>query len=234
MSDETSVLAACLRTLRTRRGWSIAETARRAGLSASMLWKVENGQTTLTHGKLARLAEGLQVPIGELFAPAEPAMRKSGRRVVDRQGTAPTVDFGGNLHHFLATGIASKHYFPCLIEVNAGGDGSDAEKHGGEEFVYVMDGQVALHCEGYAPVVLESGDSAYFDASLRHRYLSVDGTARLLCIYSHPEHAHHDHVADAEAHSRAMQLLQGDPVVTALSCGELARSTPLRRRRASR
>jgi transcriptional regulator with XRE-family HTH domain len=207
MSDETSVLGACLKRLRTRRGWSIAETARRAGLSASMLWKVENGQTTLTHGKLARLAEGLQVPIGELFSPAEPATHKSGRRVVDRRGTAPVIDCSGNLHHFLGTGIASKHYFPCVIEVNADGDGSDAEKHGGEEFAYVMDGRIELHCEGYSPVVLDAGDSVYFDASLKHRYLRVDGPARLLCVYSHPEHLQQE-LADTEPHSRAMQLLR--------------------------
>jgi len=179
-----------------------------------MLWKVENGQTTLTHGKLARLAEGLEVPIGELFSSGEPAARRSGRRVVDRRGAAPTVDCSGNLHHFLATGIANKHYFPCVIEVNADGDGSDAEKHGGEEFAYVMDGRIELHCEGYSPVVLEAGDSVYFDASLRHRYLRVDGPARLLCVYSHPEHLQQD-LVDTEPHSRAMKLLRS--VTTDLS-----------------
>ncbi len=211
MKDDVSVLGDCLMRLRKRRGWSIAETARRGGLSTSMLWKVENGQTTLTHGKLAQLAKGLEVPIGDLFAPPELAVRKGGRRVVNRAGTAPTIDCGGNLHHFLATEIASKHYFPCLIEVNAEGDGSDAEPHGGEEFAYVMSGRVRLHCEGYSPVIMEVGDSVYFDASLGHRYVSVDGPARMLCVYSHPEHARQDEATEHERHSRAMQLLRGGP-----------------------
>lgn len=215
MSGETSVLSECLKRLRARRGWSIAETARRAGLSASMLWKVENGQTTLTHRKLMQLAEGLAVPVGDLFSPVETQIGKNGRRVVNRRGTAPTVDFGGNLHHFLATEIANKHYYPCLIEVNAAGDGSDAEKHGGEEFVYVIDGKVEMHCEGYAPLVLEAGDSTYFDASLKHRYISHEGPARLLCIYSLPEPAEHEQAAGTEAHSRAMRVLRGDPVAPA-------------------
>lgn len=222
MDDEMPVLSQCLKRLRARRGWSIAETARRAGLSASMLWKVENGQTTLTHGKLMRLAEGLAVPIGDLFTPVEARIGKTGRRVVNRRNTAPTVDFGGNLHHFLATEIANKHYYPCLVEVNAVGDGSDAEKHGGEEFVYVMDGKVEMHCEGYAPVVLDTGDSAYFDATLKHRYISFEGPARLLCIYSHLEPAQHEHAASTEAHSRAMRVLQGDPVVMTLARTALA------------
>jgi transcriptional regulator with XRE-family HTH domain len=222
MNDQTSVLSECLKRLRARRGWSIAETARRAGLSASMLWKVENGQTTLTHRKLMQLAEGLAVPISDLFTPVEPQISKNGRRVVNRRGAAPTVDFGGNLHHFLATEIANKHYYPCLVEVNAKGDGSDAEKHGGEEFVFVIDGKVEMHCEGYEPVVLAAGDSAYFDAALKHRYISHDGPARLLCIYSHLEPAQHEHAVGTEAHSRAMRVLQGDPVVMELSRTALA------------
>src|SRR5262245_37721286 len=115
MSDEDSRLAERVRTLRERKGWSVTEAARRAGLSTSMRWKVENGQTSLTYQKLRRLAEGLEVPVAELFAveasPATDAM-PGGRRVVERKGEAPVIDFAGNLHHFLATDIAQKHYFP--------------------------------------------------------------------------------------------------------------------------
>ncbi|MBB3695192.1 mannose-6-phosphate isomerase-like protein (cupin superfamily) [Sphingomonas sp. BK580] len=172
-----------------------------------MLWKVENGQTTLTHGKLTQLAAGLEVPIEELFSPPAPAVHKGGRRVIDRKGTAPTVDYRDNLHHFLATEIASKHYFPCLVEVSAVDDAGAAEAHSGEEFAYVLDGRVELFCEGYAPVVLSPGDSVYFDASLKHRYLTADGTpARMLCVYSHPEHFRSDLSRD-EGHPTALRLL---------------------------
>lgn len=190
MDDEKSLLSGRVRTLREARGWTIAETARRADLSTSMLWKVENGQTTLTYGKLAKLADGLEVPVGELFANPRPAPRHGGRRVVDRQGSGPTVDAHGNLHRFLATELAGKHIFPCVIEVDAKGDGSDAEPHGGEEFSLVLEGCVRFYCEGYEPVLLEKGDSVYFDAVLPHRYLRA-GTARarLLCVYSHPAYA---------------------------------------------
>lgn len=212
MVDEKSMLAACAKALRERRGWTIAETARRADLSTSMLWKVENGQTTLTYGKLLKLADGLGVPIGELFSPVAPATRKGGRRLVERRGTAPIVVVRDNPHHFLATEIANKHNFPCLVEVKASGSGEDAETHSGEEFSYVIEGRVTFICEGYAPVVLEPGDSVYFDASQRHRYLCVDGIpARMLCIYSHPEHVLQEDIAEATRHCRAMEMLGLDP-----------------------
>ncbi len=207
MVDEKMLLSSRVKTLRERRGWTIAETARRAGVSVSMLWKVENGQTTLTYGKLVKLADGLGVPVGELFSDPAPSLRRGGRRVVDRRGSGPTVDVCNNLHQFLATDLAGKHNFPCLIDVRAEGDGDDAESHGGEEFSFVIEGRVRFVCEGYEAVVLEPGDSVYFDASLKHRYLR-DGAApaRMLCVYSHPEHARLSEVAAVEPHSRAMRM----------------------------
>jgi transcriptional regulator with XRE-family HTH domain len=209
MSDEKSLLSRRVRALRERRGWSVAEMARRTGVSVSMLWKVENAQTTLTYGKLAKLAAGLEVPVGELFANPGPGMRKGGRRVVERRGAGPVIDVGSNLHHFRATEIVNKHYSPCIVEVLAGGQGTDGETHTGEEFTYVLEGRVKFFCDGYAPVVLEPGDSVYFDASQRHRYLCVDGeAARILTVYSHPENARQDD-APVLAHSLAMRALDG-------------------------
>jgi transcriptional regulator with XRE-family HTH domain len=208
MGDHRTLLSTRVKALRERRGWSIAETARRATVSVSMLWKVENGQTELTYSKLAKLAAGLGVPIGELFADPTPVVRKGGRRIVERRGAGPEIDVQDNLHRFLAADLAQKHFFPCLVEVRASGTGLDGEAHGGEEFSMVVEGRVRFHCEGYEPVVLEEGDSVYFDASLRHRYLTADGgRARLICVYSHPEHARLDLPVELDPHPLAMRAL---------------------------
>ncbi|MGZ5948434.1 MAG: helix-turn-helix domain-containing protein [Caulobacteraceae bacterium] len=210
MPDEKSLLSRRVKALREQRGWSIAELARRTGVSVSMLWKVENAQTTLTYGKLAKLAAGLDAPIGERFAQPEPGVRAGGRRVVERGGSGPVVDVSSNLYRFLATEIAHKDYSPCVVEVAATGDGADAETHAGEEFTYVLDGRVRFVCEGYAPVILEAGDSVYFDACQAHRYLCVDGEpARLLCVYSHPKAAAQETGARVEPHPAAMRVLDG-------------------------
>lgn len=232
LMDEKAMLSSRVGVLRQRRGWTITETARRSGLSVSMLWKVENGQTTLTYGKLAKLAAGLEVPIGELFANPSAPVRKGGRRVVERHGSGPTVDVRDNLHRFLATDLAQKHYFPCLIHVGAQGDGSDGEAHGGEEFALVLEGQVRFHCEGYEPVVLDVGDSVYFDAALPHRYLqSSPVPARLLCVYSHPEHARAE-PSGVQPHSLAMQALDDSRPAPGQPQETEARPTRPRRRAA--
>lgn len=221
--------------LRKRKGWTVTETARRAGMSTSMLWKVENGQTSLTYQKLMRLAAGLEAPIGELFAVEATGVLPAGRRVIDRKGTAPVIDFGGNLHHFLATDLAQKHYFPILVEVSAtAGDGQEPEAHGGEEFAYVIEGTIEFLCEGYAPARLRPGDDVYFDASLKHRYVCAEGkVAKMLCVYSSAAALHGMHSsAEAAGHPKAMQLLtkarKGARVAAA---AQTTASTRARRRR---
>lgn len=211
MVDEKQLLAQRVQSLRLRAGLSVAETSRRSGLSASMLWKVEQGQTTLTYGKLVKLAEGLGVPIGELFAPDSDTPQKRGRRVIDRKGHSPVIDFGSNLHHFLATEISGKPFFPILIEVHAFGDNA-AEAHGGEEFAFVVEGKIEFRCEGYVPAVLDTGDSVYFDATQPHRYLrAVDNTAKVICVYSRPANK-----AKSGWEPLAMQKLSHDSLVELL------------------
>jgi mannose-6-phosphate isomerase-like protein (cupin superfamily) len=60
--------------------------------------------------------------------------------------------------------------------------------HKGEEFFYVVEGELELHSEIYAPLRLKKGDSAYFDAMTGHAYLSVsEEPAQILCVCSTPE-----------------------------------------------
>jgi uncharacterized cupin superfamily protein len=46
-------------------------------------------------------------------------------------------------------------------------------QHNGEEFVYVLSGAVEIHTEFYAPFRLNQGESAYFDSSMPHVYVSI-------------------------------------------------------------
>lgn len=217
IANPQSKLAERVHTLRERKGWTLAETARRSGMSTSMLWKVENGHTSLTYQKLMKLAEGLGVPIGELFEveKTKAGAQPGGRRVIDRKGELPTADFGGNLHHFFATDIAHKHYFPVLVEVRAvPADTMDAEGHGGEEFALVLEGTVEFRCEGYEPAILQAGDSVYFDASLKHRYVcGVGDLARMVCVYSSTRGAEAHSLPSS--HPLAMQLLSRKPATRA-------------------
>ncbi|HZD15452.1 MAG TPA: helix-turn-helix transcriptional regulator, partial [Pseudonocardiaceae bacterium] len=57
--------------LRKARGVTQAALARRAGISASLLSKIEVGDRTLTPGIAAAIARGLQISLGGLYGEAE-------------------------------------------------------------------------------------------------------------------------------------------------------------------
>ena len=46
-------------------------------------------------------------------------------------------------------------------------------RHDGEEFLYVLTGEVRLITEFYEPVNMRRGDSAYYDASMGHNVIST-------------------------------------------------------------
>jgi len=46
-------------------------------------------------------------------------------------------------------------------------------RHDGEEFLYVLTGQIRLYTEFYEPLEMSRGDSAYYDASMGHNVVSL-------------------------------------------------------------
>lgn len=183
------MLSEAIKIHRNRRGWSLREVARRSGISPSALSKVERGDLSLTYDKLEALAKGLEIEIGALFnaegggASAEPTTRRSFARIVDgEEVVTPTYTF-----HYMHTDLAKKAFNPIITDINAKtiDEFGPLISHAGEEYSYVLEGEVTLITEHYSPLVMRAGESVYFDSTMRHAYLNTGGTpARIVCITS--------------------------------------------------
>ena len=75
-----------LRSLRTRKGWTLKQMSEQSGIPLSTLSKVEHDRLTLTYDKLQQLSQRLKLHISDLFAeqdeesePAVTARRSIGR-----------------------------------------------------------------------------------------------------------------------------------------------------------
>jgi transcriptional regulator with XRE-family HTH domain len=188
--NDGPTLGSALRSIRAERGWSLRDVSERTGLSVSMLSKVENGQRSLTYDKLLQLSQRLSIDISRLFSErgAEPQPNPhSGRRAVQRQGAGFVVESGVYTYRYLAQELVRKKFLPVLMDLNSRSikDFGALLRHGGEEFAMVLEGEVDVHTEVYAPLRLEVGDSIYFDSSLGHAYINAGaGAARMLVIAS--------------------------------------------------
>jgi quercetin dioxygenase-like cupin family protein len=61
---------------------------------------------------------------------------------------------------------------PFLLTLNEQVTNTSTYSHNGEEFLFIMKGKAELLLEDQR-ILLEEGDSVYFDANLKHRLLSV-------------------------------------------------------------
>jgi len=169
-----------LRLLRKERGWTLQELSRRAGVSLSAVSKIENAQVAPTFDTLVKLARGLgmgfdalldQMPTGEANGPA----RGGGRLSVTRANDAVGFSTSMYEYHVHASGLRRKYMTPLIMAVKARreGEGITWSSHDGEEFIFVIKGRIALHTEFYEPVMLDQGDSVYFDSSMAHLFLNI-------------------------------------------------------------
>jgi transcriptional regulator with XRE-family HTH domain len=184
---------AAVKALRRKHGWTLAEVSRRTGLPTSTLSKIENDKMSLTFDKLARLSSGLQIDISALFRGAngeDAHFGASGRRSIVRAGEGKAIETRNYLHLYPAWELLNKKIIPIVAELRARSleEFGELIRHPGEEYAFVLEGEVELHTSLYAPVRLKAGDSIYFDSGMGHAYIAAgDGPCRVLSLCSAPE-----------------------------------------------
>jgi len=188
-TPSTVLLAQKLKHLRRQNQLTLQQLSQRSGISISTLSKIEHGQLSPTYEKIAALAKGLGVDVGELFTPAQAGAQRT-RRSVWRRGQGALHATQQYTYEMLHTDLSEKRFVPLLTTVKARTqtDFSNLLVHDGEEMIYVLSGTVTLYTDVYAPLDLGAGDSCYFDSTMGHACVSVgDCDAQVLWLCSHIE-----------------------------------------------
>ncbi|EHK65926.1 helix-turn-helix domain-containing protein [Achromobacter arsenitoxydans] len=172
--NKQSALAQRLRALRQARAWTLKQAAAATGVSASTLSKIENSLLSPTYDNLIKIAAGLDLDVAELFT-ASDAHMGTGRRSLSRQGEGRQYETPYYDHRLLCTALSHKRMMPFHTRVKARSfdEFQDWSRHGGEEFVYVLEGEVQLYTEFYEPARLKAGESFYIDSRMGHRVISL-------------------------------------------------------------
>jgi transcriptional regulator with XRE-family HTH domain len=214
---------AALKALRRQHGWTLAEVSQRTGLPTSTLSKIENDKMSLSFDKLARLSSGLQIDISALFRGTNgeeaPAALTGGRRSIVRAGEGKAIETRNYSHLYPAWDLLNKKIIPIVAELHARSleEFGELVHHPGEEYAFVLEGEVDLYTSLYAPVRLRTGDSIYFDSGMGHAYIAAsEGRCRVLSLCSAPE----------------TQLIAASAAAAKAKRAEKARAAPRRRRRA--
>ncbi|MFT0533892.1 helix-turn-helix domain-containing protein [Castellaniella hirudinis] len=186
---QKSALAERLKALRLQRGLTQGQVTTASGISTPTLSKIENGQLSPTYDVLLRLAHGLGVDVAALFATTQSHMG-AGRRSIERHDSGEIHDTPLYHHRLLFSQLANKAMMPFVTRIKKHHLHADEgwSRHEGEEFVFVLAGQIQLHTEFYQPVDLSRGEGFYIDSRMRHRVISLgDADAEVLWVSTTPD-----------------------------------------------
>ena len=163
-----AAIGAQIRILRKRMEITGADLAARAGLSAGMLSKIENGSVSASLESLESLAQALGVPLTSLFASYEE--RRDCSFVPARQGL--TIERrgtkAGHQYQLLGASISGDLVVePYLITLSREAEPYPAFQHAGIEFIFMLTGAVTYrHADKTYP--LRPGDALMFDSAAQH------------------------------------------------------------------
>lgn len=179
-----SALGKMVREARKRKGWTLEETSQKAGIGRSTLSKIENNQTRPGFDIIRRLTMALELETPQLFMQSAQT-DISGRRDVTRKGQGESAATPTYAHELLCTELASKAMLPYISTIKAR-DVSEFDswiRHRGEEFMFVLSGELVLHTEHYRPLTMQAGDSVYYDSGMGHCCVSSgEEDARVLWV----------------------------------------------------
>jgi transcriptional regulator with XRE-family HTH domain len=174
-----------IQRLRKEKNLLLTELAKLSGVAASTISRIENGKISPTYGVLARLGDALEVRWSDILGTTESSFAP-GCRAVDRADAGVKHTTARGLYEWLGTDLVTKDMEPTVISAEVEKGAPLLEGHSGQELVYVLDGTLVFHMQHYAPLVLEAGDSVYFDANTPHAAYSRGRIARFLSVVSRP------------------------------------------------
>jgi DNA-binding transcriptional MerR regulator/mannose-6-phosphate isomerase-like protein (cupin superfamily) len=151
-----------LRKLRAKRRLSLAQVARAVAISVGFLSALERSQMSGSVGTLRKLARFYKTNILDFFD----ATGASSRQVKPEQRKVLEAGPGVQME-LLAWGntVMEPHLFRVAPKAGSG----DSYTHEGEEFLYVLRGQLAITLEK-EEFRLKAGDSFYFESATPHHW----------------------------------------------------------------
>jgi len=163
-----------IKRLRLKKSMGLVELGKHTGLSASFLSQLETGRVVPTLRNLARIAMVFSKDLSFFFE-SEPhtifRIHRNKERVrLPQTGVEPPTYFFESLG-YLVPDRAMDPYFAEFIPLEKGME-AKPHVHPGFEFLYVLEGELALK-HGEQACVLVAGDTVYFDSTAPHSYQCV-------------------------------------------------------------
>ncbi|BAZ98705.1 MULTISPECIES: helix-turn-helix domain-containing protein [Methanothermobacter] len=180
-----------IKQLRDNQNITVDELAERSGVNAELINKIEEGDIIPSLTPLIKISRTLGVRLGTLLddrVQDEPVIVRKGKteRVIHFSGYEEKTDTSNLSFHSLGAGKGDRHMEPFIIDVELHTDDFKLSSHEGEEFIYVLEGEIEV-IYGQDRYLLSEGDSIYYDSVVPHHlHAAGEENARILAVVYTP------------------------------------------------
>ena len=167
-----------IKTLRKERKLTLQDVANETGFSPALISQIENNNVSPPIATLSKIARFFDVKMGFFFEEGEEATRYEIVRKNDRRVVSRVISKDGTGHGYTYETLSyrkkNKKMEPFLLTISERASEETLYNHEGEEFLLILDGSAELLFDDER-FILEAGDAAYFDSTIKHRLLSKNG-----------------------------------------------------------
>ncbi|HEX5597562.1 MAG TPA: cupin domain-containing protein [Micromonosporaceae bacterium] len=183
------LVGARMRQFRAERGLTLRGLAARSGLSIGFLSQVERGVSSIGLTALNSVAAALDRPVAEFFEDGSPNAEQAEERNLPAHFTLTRADSGAveyvsgqQTYRMLSDRGPNLVLEPMLVHIAPGGRREEAYGHGGEEFAYVVRGELLYEVDGVEHR-LYPGDSVHLRSTVSHRiYNDTDEVTTVVSV----------------------------------------------------
>lgn len=179
--DEKTI-ASNIKKIRTKLKMTLQELADRTGLTKGYLSKVERSEKAPPYSTLSKIVGAMGLEITDVLK-ADPGPLHDLPIVIAKKEEGSIIressQYVGYDYEVLAAGKPGKNMEPFIIYVPY--EFTPTFEHEGEEFVYVLEGQIEF-IYGDKTFFMAEGDHAYFESRIPHTGRSVGGKRAKLMV----------------------------------------------------
>ena len=211
VKEQLAAFGANLKQLRQEKGWSLNELAAKSGLSGPFLSRLESGDRQASISAVLTLSQVFGLSLAEMF---ETQVALDPCLVVRKSESVPREAYGLT---YVPLSQAGHHFNlrPIRVTVSLDRAGNEHFRHEGEEWIYVLSGQLTLSLAGET-YDLSAGDAVHFDSRQPHRVIARGKKAPEILLVASP-------LSLERRSNSALSLTQVKRAISPLELGDATR-----------
>jgi len=162
-----------IRDLRQSRNMTLKDLSEETGFSISFISQLERGKSNATLESLKKISIALKISPSYFFEEHIP----TDNSVEIERLTKHNITYTS-----LSSSIPNPAFEPLLVHLKPGQNEGNAFSHNGQEFLYVLSGELTVLVDN-EEIVLSENQSIMFDSNKKHYWYNyTDQVVTFLCI----------------------------------------------------